>query len=69
MVQLAAVPLIIRCKPRLEKRFSNGLSFLAAYTYGKAIDERSQASFGIGSGDGFRDSTRHPEWETRVGRL
>ena len=48
---------------KIEKRFSNGLNFLAAYTFGKAIDERSQASFGIGSGDGFRDSTRHPEWE------
>ncbi len=48
---------------KVEKRFSDGLSFLAAYTFGKAIDERSQASLGIGSGDGFRDSTRHPEWE------
>ena len=48
---------------KVEKRFSNDLSFLAAYTYGKAIDERSQASFGIGSRDGFRDATRHPEWE------
>jgi hypothetical protein len=48
---------------KLDKRFSNGLSFLAAYTYGKTIDERSQASYGIGSNDGFRDATRHPEWE------
>ena len=47
---------------KLEKRFSSGLSFLTAYTFGKSIDERSQASFGMGSGDGFRDA-RHPEWE------
>lgn len=48
---------------KLDKRFSNGLTFLAAYTYGKTIDERSQASFGIGSNDGFRDSTRFPGLE------
>jgi hypothetical protein len=29
---------------KIEKRFSNNLSFLAAYTWGKSIDEVSQAS-------------------------
>jgi hypothetical protein len=48
---------------KLEKRFSSGLSFLAAYTFGKTIDETSQASLGIGSGSGFRDATRNPQWE------
>jgi hypothetical protein len=48
---------------KLEKRFSNGLSFLAAYTFAKTIDETSQASLGIGSGSGFRDATRNPQWE------
>jgi hypothetical protein len=48
----------------VEKRFSHGLSFLAAYTFGKTIDEQSEASLGEGSGQGgFRDSTRDPGWE------
>ena len=47
---------------KAEKRFSNGLSFLAAYTWGKSIDEASQASLGFHDGGGFR-YTAHPNWE------
>lgn len=47
---------------KMEKRFSNGLSFLAAYTFGKSIDEASQASLSFVGGGSFRD-LRHPEWE------
>ena len=47
---------------KLEKRFSRGLSFLTAYTFGKAIDEASQASLGFFGGGGFRYSA-HPDWE------
>jgi len=47
---------------KLEKRLSNGLSFLTAFTYGKSIDEQSQASLGFHSGGGFRDNN-NPEWE------
>jgi hypothetical protein len=47
---------------KLEKRFSKDLSFLTAYTYGKAIDETSQASLGFHSGGGARNPL-HPEWE------
>jgi len=32
---------------KVEKRFSNNLSFLGAYTWGKSIDEQSQASLGF----------------------
>ena len=47
---------------KVEKRFSNGLSFLAAYTFSKSIDEQSNASLGFVSGGGFRDAS-HPGWE------
>ncbi len=47
---------------KLEKRFSNGLSFLTAFTYGKSIDEQSQASLGFHNGGGFRNNYA-PEWE------
>jgi len=47
---------------KLEKRLSNGLSFLTAFTYGKSIDEQSQASLGFHSGGGFRDNN-NPQWE------
>ena len=47
---------------KLEKRLSSGLSFLTAFTYGKSIDEQSQASLGFHSGGGFRDNN-NPEWE------
>jgi len=47
---------------KIEKRFSNNLSFLTAYTYGKVIDETSQASLGFATGGGAR-SPDHPDWE------
>jgi len=40
---------------KIEKRFSNDLSFLAAYTWGKSIDEVSQASLGFNNSASFRD--------------
>jgi hypothetical protein len=47
---------------KLEKRLSNSLSFLTAFTYGKSIDEQSQASLGFHSGGGFRDNN-NPQLE------
>ncbi len=47
---------------KLEKRLSSGLSFLTAFTYGKSIDEQSQASLGFHSGGSFRDNN-NPQWE------
>jgi hypothetical protein len=47
---------------KLEKRLSSGLSFLTAFTYGKSIDEQSQASLGFHNGGSFRDNN-NPEWE------
>jgi Carboxypeptidase regulatory-like domain/TonB dependent receptor len=47
---------------KLEKRLSNDLSFLTAFTYGKSIDEQSAASLGFHSGGGFRDNY-NPQWE------
>ncbi len=47
---------------KVEKRLSNGLSFLTAFTYGKSIDEQSNASLGFHNGGGFRDNN-NPEWE------
>jgi hypothetical protein len=39
---------------KVEKRFSNHLSFLAAYTFGKSIDEQSQASLGFDNSTSVR---------------
>ena len=40
------------------------MSFLAAYTFGKVIDETSEASLGEGSGQaGFRYAGPDPGWE------
>ena len=48
---------------KLEKRFSSGLSFLASYTYGHALDNASDANLGSAhAGDTFRDP-RHESWE------
>jgi hypothetical protein len=47
---------------KVEKRFSSGLSFLTAYTFGKSLDETSQASLGFHSGGGFRWAA-YPSWE------
>ncbi|HEY2932905.1 MAG TPA: TonB-dependent receptor [Acidobacteriota bacterium] len=40
---------------KAEKRFSNSLGFLAAYTWGRSIDEASQASLGFDNSVGTRD--------------
>ena len=40
---------------KIEKRFSNGLSFLGAYTWGKSIDEQSNASLGFDNSVGTRN--------------
>ena len=47
---------------RTEKRFSKGLSFLAAYTWSHSLDEASNANLGAQNNDGYRWSA-HPEWE------
>jgi hypothetical protein len=47
---------------KVEKRFSNDLSFLTAFTYGKSIDEVSTASLGF-HGGGYARNWNHPEWE------
>jgi hypothetical protein len=47
---------------KAEKRFSNNLSFLAAYTFGKSIDERSNASLGFNYSVGVRDP-QNMRWE------
>jgi hypothetical protein len=47
---------------RAEKRFSHGLSFMAAYTWAHSIDDASNANLGSQNNDDFRDF-RHPEWE------
>lgn len=43
---------------RLEKRFSNGLSFLSSYTYSKAIDD-SSAEFGNNSDGNFPQNSNN----------
>jgi len=47
---------------KVEKRLSNGLSFLTAFTYGKSIDEVSTASLGF-HGGGYARDWNHPEEE------
>lgn len=47
---------------RTEKRFSKGLSFLAAYTWSHSLDEASNANLGAQNNDGYR-WFKHPEWE------
>jgi hypothetical protein len=47
---------------KLEKRLSNGLSLLTAYTFGRSIDEISTASLGF-HGGGYARNWYHPEWE------
>jgi len=41
---------------KLEKRFSHGLSFLAAYTYGKSIDEGGGTASGSDASGGVQNS-------------
>jgi hypothetical protein len=42
---------------RLEKRFSHGLQFEAAYTYSHSLDNASSASLGSANNGDFRDQT------------
>jgi hypothetical protein len=41
---------------KIEKRFSNTLSFLGGYTFGKSIDEQSQASLGFDNSTSARNN-------------
>ena len=47
---------------KLEKRFSKGISFLASYTWAKAIDNVSSGTGGIGRQEmpGFSTNTAFP---------
>jgi len=47
---------------KVEKRFSNNLSFLGAYTFGKSIDEQSQASLGFDNSTSVRSEFNY-RWE------
>jgi hypothetical protein len=47
---------------KVEKRFSHNLSFLAAYTWGKSIDEQSQASLGFDNSTSVRSEYNY-RWE------
>jgi hypothetical protein len=47
---------------KVEKRFSNNLSFLGAYTFGKSIDEQSQASLGFNNSTSVRSEYNY-SWE------
>jgi hypothetical protein len=47
---------------KIEKRFSNNLSFLGAYTFGKSIDEQSQASLGFDNSSSVRSEYNY-SWE------
>jgi Carboxypeptidase regulatory-like domain len=48
---------------KLEKRYSNGLSFLASYTWGHTLDNASDANLGSQhAGDTFREP-QHLNWE------
>ena len=50
---------------KAEKRFSNNLNFLAAYTFGRSIDEASQASLGFENSVSTRDQRN---WRAEKGR-
>ncbi|GAC1625976.1 MAG: hypothetical protein NVS9B13_21900 [Candidatus Acidiferrum sp.] len=47
---------------RAEKRFSHGLTFLAAWTWAHSLDLASSADLGAQNGGDFRYNI-HPEWE------
>jgi Carboxypeptidase regulatory-like domain/TonB dependent receptor len=47
---------------RAEKRFSHGLTFLAAWTWAHSIDLASSADLGAQNGGDFRDHL-NPQWE------
>ena len=47
---------------KVEKRFSNNFSFLGAYTFGKSLDEQSQASLGFDNSTSVRSEYNY-SWE------
>jgi len=50
---------------KVEKRFSNNFSFLAAYTFGKSIDEQSQASLGFDNSTSVRSEYNYKAEKSR----
>jgi hypothetical protein len=50
---------------KVEKRFSNNLSFLTAYTFGKSIDEQSQASLGFNNSTSVRSEYNYRQEKGR----
>jgi hypothetical protein len=50
---------------KVEKRFSNHLSFLGAYTYGKSLDEQSQASLGFDNSSSVRSEYNYRQEKGR----
>src|SRR5215831_12313211 len=50
---------------KIEKRFSNNLSFLGAYTFGKSIDEQSQASLGFNNSTSVRSEYNYRQEKSR----
>jgi hypothetical protein len=50
---------------KIEKRFTNHLSFLGAYTFGKSLDEQSQASLGFDNSSGVRSEYNYRQEKGR----
>ena len=50
---------------KVEKRFSQNLSFLGAYTFGKSIDEQSQASLGFNNSASVRSEYNY-RWDKAI---
>jgi hypothetical protein len=48
---------------KLDKRFSSGLSFLASYTHGHALDNASDANLGSAHASGTLRNPCHTNWE------
>jgi hypothetical protein len=54
-------------KSKVDKRLSNDLSFLGAYTWGKSIDEVSQASLSFSNDGGIRNQNDRRAEKARSG--
>src|SRR5262249_43302510 len=52
---------------KVEKRLSNNLTFLTAYTWGKSIDEVSQASLSFANDGGIRNQNDRRAEKSRSG--
>lgn len=50
---------------KVEKRFTNHLSFLGAYTFGKSLDEQSQASLGFDNSTSVRNEYNYRQEKGR----